>query len=68
MSNEANSEMCPRCGAQDLRAWRELNEEEREVVRRLPASAEQTIAERAAQHRWCVRCWYEETSTRPEHA
>jgi len=56
--NEANRDACPRCGGR-LRAWRELGEEEREVVRRLPASAGQTTAERAARHRWCTRCWYE---------
>ena len=53
------TELCPRCGTERLRAWPELNEEEREVVRRLPASAEQPIEERTARHRWCVRCWYE---------
>ncbi|HEY1403834.1 MAG TPA: hypothetical protein VGB05_06890 [Pyrinomonadaceae bacterium] len=53
---------CPRCDAPRLRAWGELSEEEREVVRRLPASADFTLAERAARHRrWCVRCWHEET-------
>ncbi len=44
--NEANRDACPRCGGR-LRAWRELGEEEREVVRRLPASAEQATEERA---------------------
>jgi hypothetical protein len=52
---------CPRCHAARLRAWGELSDEEREVVRRLPASADLSIEERAARHRWCVRCWHEET-------
>ncbi len=56
--NEVNRDACPRCGGR-LRAWRELGEEEREVVRRLPASAEQAVDERAARSRWCTRCWYE---------
>jgi hypothetical protein len=56
--NECNQDNCPRCGGR-LRAWRELSEEEREVVRRLPASAAQATHERAARHRWCTRCWYE---------
>ena len=55
-----NQEKCPRCGMERLRAWRELSEEEREVVRRLPASASYSLEERAARHRWCKRCWYEE--------
>ena len=52
---------CPRCDAARLRAWDELSDEEREVVRRLPASADLSIEERAALHLWCVRCWHEET-------
>lgn len=52
---------CQRCGEGRLRSWQELSEEEREVVRRLPASAEYTKAEREARHRWCTRCWNEST-------
>ncbi|HEX9918038.1 MAG TPA: hypothetical protein VGA87_02660 [Pyrinomonadaceae bacterium] len=54
---------CPRCDAPRrlLRPWGELSDEEREVVRRLPASADLPIEERAARHLWCVRCWHEET-------
>ena len=44
-----------------LREWSELCDEEREVVRRLPASAQYSIEDRAALHLWCTRCWYEET-------
>jgi hypothetical protein len=51
-----------------LRAWRELDEEQREVVRRLPASADFTIEERAARRRWCVRCWHEETHSAAQDA
>lgn len=50
---------CPRCGEGRLRSWRELSDEGREVVRRLPASADYTLDERTATHRWCTRCWYE---------
>ncbi|HEX8097315.1 MAG TPA: hypothetical protein VF507_04740 [Pyrinomonadaceae bacterium] len=51
---------CPRCGEGRLRHWRELDEEEREVVRRLPASADYALEERAARRRWCPLCWHEE--------
>jgi len=51
---------CPRCAAARLRTWSELDEEECEVVRRLPASVDYKIEERMARHRWCVRCWHEE--------
>jgi hypothetical protein len=42
-----------------MKSWSELTDEEREVVRRLPASTELTPAERQATHEWCTRCWYE---------
>ena len=51
---------CPRCRASRLRTWSELNDEEREVVKRLPASADSPLEERTAGHRWCTRCWYED--------
>jgi len=61
--NEHRIDRCSRCNAEQLRGWSELDEEEREVVRRLPASAGHTIAERAARRLWCVRCWHEETGS-----
>jgi hypothetical protein len=45
-----------------MKSWQELDEEEREVVKRLPASAEVNAAERERQHRWCPRCWHESRS------
>lgn len=56
------SNLCPRCGTGRLLAWSDLSEEEREVVRRLPASADYSLAERKARHRWCSSCWFEESS------
>ena len=52
---------CPRCGEGRLLGWHSLSDEEREVVRRLPASAEYSFDQRKARHRWCRRCWYEES-------
>ncbi|HEV2827796.1 MAG TPA: hypothetical protein VGW76_09330 [Pyrinomonadaceae bacterium] len=52
---------CPRCQEGTLQVWDELNDEEREVVKRLPASAEHNSAERRKLHQWCTRCWYEAT-------
>jgi len=54
---------CPRCEKRGLKRWEDLNDEEREVVKRLPASAEYPLEERKASHRWCTRCWYEDVST-----
>jgi hypothetical protein len=58
----ATDNQCPRCGAGRLQSWSELGDEEREIVRRLPGSADHNLEERKARHRWCVRCWYEEGS------
>jgi len=54
------SNQCPRCGTGRMRAWNELSDEEREVVRRLPASADYSPEVRQSTNRWCPRCWYEE--------
>lgn len=58
--NNLNSR-CPRCGAERLRSWADLDDEQQEVVRRLPASANASVEERKARHRWCTQCWFEET-------
>ena len=58
--DKESGKQCPRCEAGRLSGWSELNDEEREVVKRLPASADDSIEERAARHRWCTRCWYED--------
>jgi ribosomal protein S27AE len=51
---------CPRCGEGRLKSWHELSEEERMIARRLPSHG-YTLSEREARHRWCPRCWSEET-------
>ena len=56
---------CPKCGAETLRTWEELGDDEREVVRRLPGSAGFSASERQIRHRWCTRCWHEETDDQP---
>ncbi|HMF57915.1 MAG TPA: hypothetical protein VK619_16350 [Pyrinomonadaceae bacterium] len=66
MTDTQFRDRCPQCGEGRLRSWRELNDEERMVVLRLPASADYTRAERESRHRWCARCWHEETETRAE--
>lgn len=50
---------CPRCHEGRLQAWKELKDEEREVVKRLPGAQEFSATERQKQHAWCTRCWYE---------
>lgn len=56
-----NSQRCSKCHEGALHKWDELNEEEREVVTRLPGSTDYDPVERKALHRWCTRCWYETT-------
>lgn len=52
------SRQCPRCSGR-MRVWSELSEDEREVVRRLPSSADYPLEVRQ-NRRWCTRCWHEE--------
>lgn len=58
---------CPRCEKRGLKSWAELDDEQREVVKRLPARADSEVAERYATHRWCTRCWFETPDT-PKNA
>jgi hypothetical protein len=64
--NNQPSEICPRCSKGRLRDWNSLGDEEREIVRRLPASADYAMTERQATHRWCTNCWYEATENKAE--
>ena len=63
--NNKTRETCPRCGEGRLHEWDELGDEEQEIVRRLPASADYSFGEREATHRWCTNCWYEATEGAP---
>ena len=54
---------CPRCEGR-LQSWTELNDDEREMVERLPSGG-YTLEERQARHRWCPRCWYEDSGGSP---
>ncbi|MCA1636419.1 MAG: hypothetical protein LC802_22695 [Acidobacteria bacterium] len=60
--------LCPRCAEGTLKAFYELSEEEREVVKRLPASADYLLDARTKRRRWCTRCWHEEDSAPPRLA
>jgi len=51
---------CPRCLSPKMKTWGELTDEEKRLAERLPMSAEYTIEERI-KHRFCTRCWFEET-------
>jgi len=59
---------CPRCEKRGMKTWPELTEEEREVVKRAPRAPGYSDEERKANHRWCTRCWFEETQPDQQHA
>jgi len=50
---------CTRCGEGTIKSWSELSDEEREVVKRLPAAADLEGEELQTMPQWCTRCWYE---------
>lgn len=61
-----NHNRCPRCSEGLLKDWQELSDQEQEVVKRLPGSADYSDQERLATHRWCTRCWFEATESQTE--
>jgi ribosomal protein S27AE len=61
MQGFSQNDLCPQCGGARLRTWDELTDEQKFLVERLPASAEFTKPERK-KHRFCPRCWYEESN------
>jgi hypothetical protein len=63
MDNIKIKNRCPRCQTGRLLTWEELDDDQREVVRRLPNSADFKIEDRIKAHRWCARCWYESKET-----
>jgi hypothetical protein len=60
---------CAVCGSPSgMRRWRDLTEEQQEVVRKLPGTAYYSMAERVARHAWCVVCWHESTGSASQMA
>jgi len=52
---------CPRCEKRGLKSFEQLTDEERELIKRLPGATAFSEDDRRAAHRWCTRCWYEES-------
>ncbi|MEP6848870.1 MAG: hypothetical protein ABI999_08425 [Acidobacteriota bacterium] len=67
MNSFAGSIICPRCDAPKMRSWDELSDEEKYLVERLPLFADIPLNEQK-KHRFCTRCWFEETNDRPSTA
>lgn len=55
-----NEKTCPRCGAAKMKSWDDLSDDQKFLAERLPASAEFT-REKRKKHRFCERCFYEES-------
>jgi hypothetical protein len=51
--------MCIKCGGVKFKRWDDLDDEQKMIVERLPASAEFSLEHRKRHSRWCVRCFYE---------
>ena len=58
----ATENICPQCGSHKFKPWADLTDEEKMLAERLPASAEYSPAERK-KHRFCTRCWHEQTES-----
>jgi ribosomal protein S27AE len=61
--NSSTEKTCPRCGSAMMKNWGDLTEEQQMLARKLPLSAEYSHAARK-RHRFCTRCWFEETEKR----
>ncbi len=51
--------ICPRCGAPKMKDWKELTDEQKFLIERLPSNTDFTIEERK-KNRFCERCFFEE--------
>jgi len=47
-----------------MKTWSELSDEQKFLVDRFPASAEFSKKERQ-KHRFCTKCWFEDTRPEP---
>ncbi len=56
----SQTETCPRCHAREFKTWNELSADEKIAAAKMPLSSEFSLAERK-RHRFCVRCWFEQT-------
>jgi hypothetical protein len=66
MMKDFNEKMCPQCHHARLKAWSELTPDEKILAERLPMSATFTRRERET-HRFCPRCWFEQTDKTAEN-
>lgn len=51
--------ICPRCAAAKMKDWKDLTDEQKFLIERLPLNTDFALAERK-KHRFCERCFFEE--------
>ena len=51
--------ICPRCAAPKMKDWKDLTDEQKFLIERLPLNTDFT-SEVRKKHRFCVRCFFEE--------
>jgi len=56
-----HEKMCPKCHSPKMKSWAELNDEQKFLIKRLPLNTDFTAAQRK-KHRFCERCWFEDTN------
>jgi len=61
MKSLADEKICPHCGAPKMKSWRELSDEQKFLVERLPLNTEFSPEQRK-KHRFCERCFHEKFS------
>lgn len=59
MKGFRNEKICPNCGAAKMKNWRELTDEQKFLVERLPQNSD-FASEQRKKHRFCERCFFEE--------
>lgn len=59
MENLEPERVCPRCDARKMKNWRQLTDEQKFLVERLPLNTNFSPEDRK-KHRFCEHCWFEE--------
>lgn len=54
-----HEKICPRCDAPKMKDWKDLTDDQKFLVERLPLNTDFTPEERK-KHRFCTRCFFEE--------
>lgn len=57
---DLNIKHCPNCGSAKIKDWKDLDEDQKFLVERLPLNTEFSKEQRK-KHRFCVRCFFEIT-------